>query len=152
MKHTVPVPDPFLEFLNTEHILNLSCHENNRISYSVSVFYVPGPEEGSLIYFSSENTHHSKLILQNPYVSGTIYHKTRIVQEIRGIQFSGECHQVEDPDQIQHCREIYGQLFPEVFRFTDPPWIIRLNWMKFTDNRVEFGYRSEWGKRNDLSD
>ena len=87
---------------------------------------------------SGENTRHSQMFLNNPFVSGTISDQTIKISEIVGLQFSGQVFLLNDEDEIT-ARKLYELHFPIATQFRESIWKICFTELKLTDNTAGFG-------------
>lgn len=78
---------------------------------------------------------------KNKQVAGTIHLETKIVGMIRGIQFIGE---VVRPDEAETARLIYLKRFPFAVFMDSEFWVLRIDSIKMTDNRLGFGKKIHW--------
>ena len=81
--------------------------------------------------------------LANPSVAGTIALETWRVGRIRGIQFTGTVTEPAGDDLIR-ARKIYLRRFPYAALAEVHLWVIGLDYIKLTDNRLGFGKKIIW--------
>ena len=92
---------------------------------------------------SAENTRHSQMFLNNPFVSGTISDQTMKISEIVGLQFSGQVFLLKDEEEIK-ARKLYELHFPIATQFRERIWKIFFTELKLTDNTAGFGTKYNW--------
>jgi uncharacterized protein YhbP (UPF0306 family) len=83
----------------------------------------------------------------NPRVAGAVYEETLLVQEIRGVQFSGTILEGASDES----RAAYLKAFPEAQKIQAPFWTLRLDSVKMIDNRRGFGFQGSVAKRGRLT-
>jgi len=133
-----------IKFLKEHHVLTLStCFENE--SWCSNCFYVYLEDEQSLLFTSDSETKHIQMGLKNPNVSGSVVLETKIIGKIRGIQFTGELIKVENTEHSKY-RLKYLLKFPFAVIINTDLWIVKLNQIKMTDNRLGFGKKLYWNK------
>lgn len=78
----------------------------------------------------------------NPRVAGAVYEETRVVSEIRGIQFAGTILS----GASEASRQAYFEAFPEAHKIQAPIWALRLDTVKMIDNGRGFGFKEVWAR------
>jgi len=101
-------------------------------------------EEGFIIT-SEERTRHAQLFLGNPRVAGTVVLETEEVGKIRGLQFTGTVRRC-DGGIFDRCRLLYLKRFPYAVFKGGEVWFLRLDTLKYTDNRLGFGKKLLWSR------
>lgn len=132
-------------FLNDHHILGLATVADNQ-PYCATMFYAFMEEHNALVINSSYDTKHIENVLKNNRVSGTIALETKIIGKIQGIQFCGQIYRLEDFEHQIAAQKAYYRRFPYA-AFSQPQlWVIELDFVKMTDNRLGFGKKLIWQK------
>lgn len=131
-----------IDFLKTHRCANISCIDNDGSPYSFSCFYAFNSKDGLLYYKTSGEAFHSQAMSQNRQVSGTILPDKLNSLAIQGIQFKGVVVSPGDPAAKSTNR--YYKRFPFALAMPGEIWIIKLNWIKFTDNTKGFGTKIKW--------
>lgn len=151
-------------FLSSQFILSLSTFESP-YPYATPLYYVFF--KNHLFFLSDKNTKHAQDILKNQYVAASIHNHTREVSRIQGIQLQGICKFLEDTGKIApdtyftlpdhgitidvfEAYQVYLDTFPEAKGLSSSLWFIFPQWIKFTDNRIFFGYKKIWRYRDDF--
>ena len=125
-------------FLAQHHLLSLATAVENR-PQSASLFYAYDKENLTFIVASDPKTEHIKNVLKNSAVSGTVALETDEVGKIQGLQFKGEMQEADSS-----LAAIYFKAFPYAKVMQPKLWSIRVEQMKFTDNRLGFGKKLYW--------
>jgi uncharacterized protein YhbP (UPF0306 family) len=128
------------------------------------------PAENALVFTSGPETRHGREMLANPRVSGGIVLETKVVGKIRGVQVSGVAQRIGEeengrrgemenscspvplfaysPVQIQQkasaFKKAYLKRFPFALAAKLDLWVLQLEYVKMTDNRLGFGKKIEW--------
>ncbi len=131
-----------IRFINRHHVLTLAtCTESN--PWCASCFYAYLEKENCFIFTSDISTKHVKDALHNNFVAGAIALETNIVGRIRGIQFLGIMSL--PPAEIKSkVRIAYLKRFPFAVLMNTKLWIVTINYIKMTDNRLGFGKKLIW--------
>lgn len=129
--------EKIVAFLQKHHTLSLcTCRDN--LCSSCTLFYAYDEEENIFIVASQEKTEHIQNVLQNSFVSGTVYLETEIVGKIQGVQFKGKMFPWKDE------KRVYLKRFPYALAMNPTLWKIEIDFLKFTDNRLGFGKKLIW--------
>jgi len=134
-----------IRFLNHHHVLTLSTTSESG-SWTAHCFYAFIPERQSLVFTSAHDTRHGREVLQNQRVSGGIMLETKVIGMIRGIQLTGTVFPVgDDGDSLEPvARTAYLKKFPFAIATKLDLWVLQIDYLKMTDNRLGFGKKLEW--------
>ena len=130
-------------FLAKHHLLSLATASDNH-PQSASLFYAYDPETVTLVVASDIKTEHIQNVLTNPNVSGTVALETDVIGKIEGIQFTATMKMAQEQEGA--C---YFKAFAYAKVMQPQLWLIRLERIKLTDNRLGFGKKLYWD-RSDL--
>lgn len=141
------LPSSFSDFIQENHVLSLSvCNQD--APWAANAFYCFDPKSISLIFLSHTESQHSKMLLENSHVAGTIAGQPVDVSKIVGVQFYGLARIIEQADEQQSALELYLTRFPHVPKIAAPLWRIQLLKLKLTDNRTSFGSKTLWERQD----
>lgn len=132
-----------LDFIGEHHVLTVACTAHDGEPWCANAFYVFDPQEEGFIITSEEKTRHAQMFLDNPRVAGTVVLETEEVGKIRGLQFSGTVRRC-DGGLFDRCRLRYLKRFPYAVFKGGEVWLISLDRLKYTDNRLGFGKKLLW--------
>ena len=138
------MPEPLKKieaFLAEHHLLSLATSQNNR-PQSASLFYAYNSDEKTLLVASDTTTEHMQNVLGNNKVSGTVALETDEVGKIRGIQFTATMDQANKEEG-----QFYFKAFPYAKVMRPQLWVIKLEKVKMTDNRLGFGKKLFWSRK-----
>jgi len=157
-------------FLKHHHVLTLSTISELG-TWTAHCFYAFIPENQALVFTTDHETRHGREMLQNPNISGGIMLETKVIGKIRGIQLTGRalplstCHSREGGDLegfvtpakagapslrerssagASEGRTAYLKRFPFALAVKLDLWILYIDYIKMTDNRLGFGKKLEW--------
>ncbi len=88
---------------------------------------------------------HSKMILINPAVAGTIMPDKLNKLHVKGIQFEGTVLPLEHPSS-KNAAAFYYKKNPVAVAMPGEIWTIQINNIKFTDSRLGFGKKLTWSR------
>lgn len=134
-----------VEFINNHHVLTLATSiENN--PWCANCFYIYLEEENCFVFTSDDKTKHVQDVLFNTNVAGSIVLETNTVGKIQGIQFRGK---MEKPEKkvSSKAKKAYLKRFPFALLMKTSLWVLHLNYIKMTDNRLGFGKKLIWEKK-----
>ncbi|MBN2863937.1 MAG: pyridoxamine 5'-phosphate oxidase family protein [Bacteroidales bacterium] len=131
-----------VEFLKKHHVLSIATSVEDQ-PWCASCFYVYLEKENALVFTTDLNTRHGQEFLKNPRVAGTMALETIIIGKIRGVQFEGIISQ-PDEGMESTVRNAYLKRFPVAMLMETHLWIVKLTYLKYTDNRLGFGKKLIW--------
>ncbi|VFS45324.1 Uncharacterized protein conserved in bacteria [Budvicia aquatica] len=97
---------------------------------------------------SEAHTRHAELALMNAQVAGTVAAQTKDIALIQGVQFRGQLKLLEG-GKAAMAREQYIKRFPVAKLASAPVWILTLDHLKMTDNKLGFGKKLYWQRKTD---
>jgi uncharacterized protein YhbP (UPF0306 family) len=129
-------------FFRKHHVLTVATTVGNE-PYCANCFYVYLEEENALVFTTDSDTRHGKQFIKNPMVAGSVVLETMIIGKIRGIQFQGI---VSEPEGVllSKARWAYLKKFPPAALMDTHLWVVKLTFIKMTDNRLGFGKKLIW--------
>ena len=139
------IPDKKItDFIKKHHVLTLATSVND-LPYCANCFYAYLENENMFVFTSDNETKHVQDVLHNNYVGGSVVLETRVVGKIQGIQFNGKMYLPEDSLK-KKARKIYMKRFPFAQLMKTQLWVVDLDFIKLTDNRLGFGKKLIWRK------
>ena len=128
--------------LRRHHVLSIAT-VSDRGPWCASCFYAWDEDNNTLVITTDTTTRHGSEFLTNPSVAGTIALETWRVGRIRGIQFTGLIREPSG-EELSRAKKIYLRRFPYAALTELNLWVITLNHIKLTDNRLGFGKKIIW--------
>ena len=136
------VDSRIIRFFRKHHVLTIATTVENE-PWCANCFYVYLEEENALAFTTDIDTRHGKEFKKNPAVAGSVVLETMIIGMIRGIQFQGIVSEPEG-DMLSKVKWAYLKKFPPAVLMDTHLWIVRLTFIKMTDNRLGFGKKLFW--------
>lgn len=130
------------DFIKENKIASIACVDAHNKPYSFNCFYVFDDKNYLLFFKSSLNTHHSRLISNNPNISGCILPDKLNFLSLKGIQFTGSILK-NYPDNI-NPELFYHKKLPLALSKPGHVWFIQLEMVKMSDNTNIFGKKLKW--------
>jgi uncharacterized protein YhbP (UPF0306 family) len=137
-------------FLKKQTAASISCISEINEPYSFSCFFAFNSTEKLLYFKSSESALHSRIILKNPKVSGTIMPDKLNKLSIKGIQFAGEVLDRNEPFCADASGNYYSK-FPLAVTIPGVIWTIQLNQLKMTNNVLGIFEKFSWQRDQQIS-
>jgi uncharacterized protein YhbP (UPF0306 family) len=133
-----------IKFFRKHHVLTICTTVENE-PWCANCFYVYLEEENALVFTTEGDTRHGKEFVENPVVAGSVVLETMVIGKIRGIQFQGTVSEPEG-EMLSKARWAYLKRFPVAVLMDTRLWVVRLLFIKMTDNRLGFGKKLIWTK------
>lgn len=131
------------KFINSNRVASICFNDGEGKPYCISCFFVYNEENSVLIFKSSFGSGHDKLVQTTAAVAGTILPEKFDVLKIRGIQFTGQILEGNNPNVLAFTSQYYKK-YPTGLVMPGYIWAVKLNYIKFTDNTLGFGNKSIW--------
>ena len=131
-----------IRFFKKHHVLTIATAVPDE-PWCANCFYVYLEEENALVFTTESNTRHGKEFLKNPLVAGSVVLETMLTGKIRGIQFQGIVSEPEG-EILNRAESAYLKRFPVAALMDTQLWIVKLTYIKMTDNRLGFGKKLVW--------
>jgi len=133
-----------VDFIKEHHVLTLATTiENN--PWCANCFYTYLEDENCFVFTSDDDTKHVKDVFRNKNVAGSVVLETSVVGKIQGIQFRGVMERPTENLQ-RKVKKAYLKKFPFAALMNTSLWVLHLNYIKMTDNRLGFGKKLIWEK------
>ena len=130
------------KFLRKHHVLTIATSTDDG-PWCANCLYVYLEKENSLVFTTCPETRHGKEFLINSLVAGSVVLETNIIGKIRGIQFRGIVSEPEG-ELASAARNAYLRRFPVAMLMNTHMWVVKLTYVKMTDNRLGFGKKLIW--------
>ena len=135
-----------VRFIKKHHILTLATSNENK-PYCCTCFYVYLEKENKFFITSDKDTRHINEVSMQPVIAGAIALETSMIGKIQGIQFTGIIKELKGKE-FEKAKSAYLRKFPVAAFSKLVMWSIEPDFMKFTDNRLGFGKKMIWQKKN----
>lgn len=155
--------DPKIKtFLKKHHVMTLATSKDN-VPWVAHCFYAFMEEEMVLVFTTDPETRHGQEMKENEQVSVGISWETKIVGQIRGAQITGrvmenaewrrengEWRMQNAELRMKNAKRAYLKRFPYAILMKTTLWVLEIETIKYTDNRLGFGKKLHWGRESDL--
>ena len=131
-----------IRFFRKHHVLTIATTVENE-PWCANCFYVYLEEEDALVFTTDIDTRHGEEFIKNPRVAGSVVLETMVIGKIRGIQFQGIVSEPEG-EMLSKVKWAYLKKFPPAVLMDTHLWLVRLTFIKMTDNRFGFGKKIVW--------
>jgi uncharacterized protein len=136
------IDESIIIFIKKHHVLTLATCSDNK-PWCANCFYAYSEKENLFVFTTDDTTRHGVEALKNPSVSASIVLETEIVGKIRGLQIEGTMFKPDD-ELYEKMKRRYIKRFPYTAVMKTNIWVIRPDYMKYTDNRLGFGKKLIW--------
>ena len=136
------VDNRIIRFLRKHHVLTIATTVDNE-PWCANCFYVYLEEENALVFTTDTDTRHGKEFIKNPLVAGSVVLETMVIGRIRGIQFQGIVSEPQG-ELLSKVKSAYLKRFPVAALMDTRLWVVKLTYIKMTDNRFGFGKKLIW--------
>ena len=131
-------------FLNEHHLLTLATSQNNK-PYCCNLFYVYDQVSNQLIFSTETKTKHAQDFITNTNVAGSVALETKNVSKIQGVQLLGTIQELKG-ERLKIAKEQYIKAFSYAASMDLHLWVMPLNFIKMTHNKLGFGKKLIWQK------
>ena len=131
-----------IKFFRKHHVLTIATSVGDE-PWCANCFYVYLEDENALVFTTDYETRHGKEFQKNSLVAGSVVLETMVMGRIRGIQFQGI---ISEPvgDLLSKSKSAYLKRFPVAALMETRLWVVKLTYIKMTDNRLGFGKKLIW--------
>ena len=160
-----PLDPKITAFLKKHHLLTLATTRDNT-PWVAHCFYAFMEKEACLVFTTDDDTRHGMEMSENPKLAAGIAWETKVVGQVRGAQVSGRALKVErsngrtverseDVKQLDlatfppfnlstAAKAAYLHRFPYAAAMKLNLWVLVIDTIKYTDNRMGFGKKLLW--------
>jgi len=135
-----------VDFIHEHHVLTLATSVDDN-PWCANCFYVYLEDENCFVFTTDDDTKHAQDTEKNKNVAGSIVLETKTVGKIRGIQFRGIMEKPSGKLKTK-SKKAYLKRFPYAALMKTSLWVVKLNYIKMTDNRLGFGKKLFWEESN----
>jgi uncharacterized protein YhbP (UPF0306 family) len=132
------------DFIKKHHVLTLSTSYEG-LPWVANCFYAYMEAENALVFTSDNNTKHIRDLEEGNIVAASIVLETSVVGKIQGIQMRGRLSEPGE-EMLKTARLAYLKRFPFAALMETTLWVLEVEYVKMTDNRLGFGKKVIWGR------
>jgi len=133
------------QFISENKIATICCLDSENRPHCFNCFYAEDLKDHLLFFKSSGDTLHSRLLLESPYIAGTILPEKTEMLSLKGIQLTGTVLYPGNSGYI-NGNYIYHLRFPFAKMMPGEIWCIQLSTVKMTGSRNIFRKKLKWSK------
>ena len=136
------------EFLRQQSTLTLATVDSKGLPAAADLYFATDTEL-KLYFISEKHAQHAQNLASNQQVAGSVHGQAWDWQEIRGLQFRGQCRPLTASKERLAGLKLYGQKFNFLQAFAAAitrhvVYEIAPHWMRWLDNGASFGHKQEW--------
>lgn len=136
-------------FIKEHHVLTLATSADNK-PWCCQCFYVFLEDEALLVFTSSNETKHVQDVEKQAEVAVSIVLETSVVGKVQGVQITGRMFEPKD-DLSKKVNKAYMRRFPFAKLMNTNLWVVEVDYMKMTDNRLGFGKKHIWERSDEFT-
>ncbi|EDM38568.1 hypothetical protein PBAL39_20885 [Pedobacter sp. BAL39] len=158
IENSLNMHEAISDFLQSQTVMTMATAIMDE-PYCAPCFFAYNATHQVLVFKSDRETNHVKNALSNAQVAGSVLPDQLVKGRVRGLQFSGVLMNIANPENPSAAAEVhppeayitladakksYYKKYPFALAIPGVIWIIRLHWIKFTDNTLGFGKKRIW--------
>ena len=136
------LPSSIADFILGNQLASICFVDDQHLPYCITCFYILHEDSITLVIKSSPGTKHEAFTASGIKVAGTIQSADKKVLWAKGIQFTGTIIGEEDLSEAE--KKAYLKGFKLASLVEGYLWGIKLEWIKFTDNKIALGHKTTW--------
>jgi uncharacterized protein YhbP (UPF0306 family) len=130
-------------FIGSQRVATVCCTDEQHNPYCFNCFYVFNGYDYLLYFKSSVAARHDRLLRLHSRVAGTIVAAATNLFFAQGIQFMAEVLLPGDP-LAAGATAAYYRKYPLAHTMPGIIWVLALDCVKMTDNRIGMGKKMSW--------
>ena len=132
------------DFIKKHHVLTLAT-SNKGLPWVAHCFYAYLEDKNVFVITSGRDTKHIQDLEDGNEVAASIVLETSVVGKIQGIQLRGRLNESEG-EMLKAVKNAYVMRFPFAALMDTTLWVLEVEYVKMTDNRLGFGKKLIWEK------
>lgn len=143
--------ETIIQFLEQQNCASVCCIDEEGKPYCFSCFYAFNRQEGLIYFKSSANSHHARLMKNNPVVAGTVLPDKLNLLTIKGIQFEAIVLDTQLP-LVKKGVTSYFKKHPAALVMPGEIWALQIEHIKMTDSTLGFGKKIIWNRAEKMEE
>lgn len=136
-----------LDFISAHQIITVCFQDDQLGLHCINCFYYFDEPSRSFVLKSSSGAMHDMMVIIGRMTAGTLLPQCLKPGLIQGIQWRGEILASESFGEIdQKLSQAYARRYPLSLAMPGYFWIVRLDWIKFTDSILGFRKKLLWSR------
>jgi len=140
-KVSTEISKDILDFIAQNKVASVCCSEDNR-PYCFNCFYSVLEDEGCIVFKSSIESNHVKILATNNMVAGTVIASDISSTKVEGIQFKG-LNIDKDPIAMKAAKSYYKR-YPFAVAMPGRLWVLEIHSIKYTNTTNGIKRKLEW--------
>ena len=137
------------KFMQQQKAATICCVDSEGRPYCFNCFYSFDAKLGLLYFKTGSAARHTQLMLQNPWLAGTVLPDKLNALAIKGVQWEGRLLPKEH-ELTQHAVSHYLKQYPFALAMAGTVYTVQLDHLKMTDNTQGFGTKIQWNRTEHL--
>lgn len=131
-----------IDFISSQKVATVCCTDEDNNPYCFSCFFAFDVTQHALYFKTSAGTRHADLMLLKSAVAGTVQPDKLNPMAIKGLQFTGQV--IPEGSWKEHAAAVYHRKYPFALAMKGDIWMVKLEYIKMTDNTLAFGKKIIW--------
>lgn len=136
------------EFLKKHHVATLATVDAQGAPYCCNIFYAYDENDVTMVFASDSKTAHVSHFIADSRVAVSVVLESKIVGILRGTQICGVVIKPEG-EELEKAKKRYFKRFPYAAPTSPELWVLKIESIKHTDNRLGFGVKQYWNRNKD---
>lgn len=132
-------------FLSRHHVATLATVAPDGSPYCCNIFYAYDADCRTLVFSSDTGTAHVGHFMSDARVAASVVLESKAVEMLRGAQMTGRII-CPEAAELEKTRRRYLKRFPYAAVMPLELWIMKIDFVKYTDNRLGFGVKLKWSR------
>jgi len=141
---TDAAPGAIVDLLEGHHVATLAIADEAG-PWAASCFYAFDAATMTLIVLTSTNTRHGRALLASPRLAGSVAGQPAAIADIRGVQFEATAKRLAGVRRAAALGR-FARRHPQAAVVPTDVWALRLDSVKYTDNRIVFARKLHWSR------
>ena len=140
-KCSVAITPDILDFITHNNVASVCCCADNS-PHCFNCFYAVLDDDGCIVFKSSADTMHMKILAENSLVAGTIVASDISMTKVVGAQFEGI--NIDGDKMGLKAAKAYYSRYPFAIAMPGKLWILELHSLKYTSTINGIKRKLEW--------
>lgn len=134
-----------VDFLSEHHVATLATIRRDCTPFCCNIFYAYDSEKHTFIFSSDSATAHVSHFTINDRVAASVVVESKTIGRLQGSQLTGRIIKPEG-QILTEARKHYLKRFPFAIAMPIELWIMTIETVKHTDNKLGFGKKLMWDR------
>lgn len=139
----IEIDKRILKFIQKHHVMTIATLSEKGLPHTANLFYAYDKNQAAFIFTSSLSTAHGADMERTEYVGANIVLESSQIGCLEGLQIEGRAFRALG-DQLPAAKKSYLIRFPFAVVAELELWVLKIDFLKMTDNKLGFGKKIIW--------